>query len=42
MGDEQVMARLGSMVAYQGQIAFEHAGSGGGESGGMLDGLFNN
>lgn len=29
MGGEQVMARLGSMVAYQGQIAFEHAGSGG-------------
>src|SRR3954452_10661716 len=24
-----VQARLGSMVAYQGEVAFEHAGSGG-------------
>ncbi|HHX83896.1 MAG TPA: AIM24 family protein [Actinomycetales bacterium] len=27
--DQPVMARLGSMVAYQGQIGFEHAGHGG-------------
>lgn len=29
MGDQPVMARSGSMVAYQGGISFEHAGSGG-------------
>lgn len=29
VGNEPVMARLGSMVAYQGGVSFEHAGSGG-------------
>lgn len=29
VGDQPVMARLGSMVAYQGRIGFEHAGHGG-------------
>lgn len=29
LGGDQVMARLCSMVAYQGQVSFEHAGSGG-------------
>lgn len=29
VGDEPVMARLGSMVAYQGRIGFENAGHGG-------------
>ena len=29
VADQPVLARTGSMVAYQGQIAFEHAGHGG-------------
>jgi uncharacterized protein (AIM24 family) len=29
LSDVTVQAKLGSMVAYQGQVAFEHAGSGG-------------
>jgi uncharacterized protein (AIM24 family) len=29
LSDVTIQAKLGSMVAYQGQVAFEHAGSGG-------------
>lgn len=29
LGNQSVMARTGSMVAYQGQVGFEHGGSGG-------------
>jgi uncharacterized protein (AIM24 family) len=29
LGDETIQAKLGSMVAYQGDVKFEHAGSGG-------------
>lgn len=29
LGGDQVMVRLGSMVAYQGQVSIKHAGSGG-------------
>jgi len=29
LGGETIQARLGSMVAYQGDVTFEHAGSGG-------------
>jgi uncharacterized protein (AIM24 family) len=29
LGDETIEAKLGSMVAYQGDVKFEHAGSGG-------------
>ncbi|MGH2955724.1 MAG: AIM24 family protein [Solirubrobacterales bacterium] len=29
LGDETIQAKLGSMVAYQGEVKFEHAGSGG-------------
>ena len=29
MADETIQAKLGAMVAYQGDVKFEHAGSGG-------------
>ena len=29
LADETIQAKLGSMVAYQGDVKFEHAGSGG-------------
>src|SRR3954468_19263700 len=29
LSDETIQAKLGSMVAYQGDVKFEHAGSGG-------------
>ena len=29
VADETIQAKLGSMVAYQGDVSFEHAGSGG-------------